>query len=814
MIQNISKEYANSEQEVQKANYQEIIARLFSLQNIAVYILTFMISMVSLGNNLDVIAPFGLALMAASVSNGIPIIMVYLSSLIGTAVKFGASITLNYIAISVIMLIVVLIRKPSRNYEKVEQLKLGGYLVFSSLFVYAISIIFNGFYVYDALVAVMQSISIYIFYKIFVNSINVISQYNIKQVFSIEEIIGASLIIAIALTALKDISVFSFSARNILCIFMILMLGWRNGILFGGISGITVGIVLGIIGGGNPILIAAYAISGMIAGLLNRFGKVGVILGFILGNVLVAYSANGGTSNIIMFQEIIIASAGLLVLPKRTKLNIEDVIPNTKLLPETTGRIEESADTILKLSTISDTITKMTSNSSHTSFEENEDIFEAEVLKAIEGMDENILFDDIANNEDDLLKDIFENIVENDILTDNAIISILAAHNVYLMNSDNAEIKEQELTEIRDMTNAINSAFNEVKKNVVWQKKIEEKQKNTNKQLEDVKNAIDKITEIIKTNDNDKDKFSSKISEIKRTLLDEDIEIKDISIKQENSGKYIINVYSNTCEDKNGEHCPIKTIKKVLERALGEKFVITSQDCGVRIKNDTCKYTYISDDKYILQIGIANTKKDGSVDSGDMMSNIRLGDGNYLIAISDGMGTGSEARKNSKVAISMLEKLLSSGFDSDTSINLINTTILNSNNKDMYATLDIGILDLYEGKIEFLKSGAVPTYLKHNKRVSIIKSSSLPAGMVENVQVDTYERTLENGDVLLMCSDGIIESNREFSNVELWPKYLLEEIQTDSVQRIADIVLRESIDNDLGKPKDDMSVIVAKITKK
>ena len=100
------------------------------------------------------------------------------------------------------------------------------------------------------------------------------------------------------------------------------MLGWRNGILVGGISGITVGIVLGIIGTGNPILIAAYAISGMLAGLFNRFGKIGVILGFIMGNVLVAYSANGGVKNIIMFQEILIAAIGLLALPKKTNISI------------------------------------------------------------------------------------------------------------------------------------------------------------------------------------------------------------------------------------------------------------------------------------------------------------------------------------------------------------------------------------------------------------------------------------------------------------------------------------------------------------
>ena len=65
-----------------------------------------------------------------------------------------------------------------------------------------------------------------------------------------------------------------------------------------------------------------------------------------------------------------------------------------------------------------------------------------------------------------------------------------------------------------------------------------------------------------------------------------------------------------------------------------------------------------------------------------------------------------------------------------------------------------------------------------------------------------------------MCSDGVIESNDEYINKEVWVKYLLEDMQTDDAQKIADILLKESIDNDYGTQKDDMTVIVAKISKK
>ena len=77
-----------------------------------------------------------------------------------------------------------------------------------------------------------------------------------------------------------------------------------------------------------------------------------------------------------------------------------------------------------------------------------------------------------------------------------------------------------------------------------------------------------------------------------------------------------------------------------------------------------------------------------------------------------------------------------------------------------------------------------------------------------------YDYDLQDGDILVMCSDGIIESDSEYLNKELWVKYLLEDIQIEDAQKIADIILNEAIDNNYGMKKDDMTVIVTKITKK
>lgn len=845
MIQNIAEnlkeENKVKEKKSQKTRYIDF-ANLLSKQNILIYILTFMISEVSLGQNReDIIAPFGIALAISAISNSIPALFVFLAGLIGSFVKFGWGQTAFFALTFLAFLIMYLIKKPTPS-EDDDKLNLGAYTFFSVLIASSLKMLVNGFYFYDILIVLIYSISAYIFYKIFNGSITVISDYEKKKVFSIEEVIGASLMVAIAISAFGKLSIFGFSIRNIICIFMVLVLGWRNGILVGSASGITVGIVLGIISDGNPTLIAAYAISGMIAGLLNKFGKVGVIVGFILGNVIIAYSANGGTKNIIMFQEILIAACGLLALPKTTKFDIESIFPNTKMLPAPIGKIEASPETMLKLDSISETISQMSkSYQKDTSYENNLKAFEFELQKSMPDLENNILYDYVEENFEDLAKDVFDYIIKEGVLTQNGMVAIFTKHNIYILNSDEDKSDVKMLDSVRKVVKFYNSAFNTCKKDLIWQKKIIEKNKNVSQELNNVKSAIDDISKGIANESSTKnvDKFFEKEEQIKNALLKSGVDDINVRISQDitqkkdtidnkaqnaditsnssnsiNTGRMKVEIITSLCDDELGEKCPIKTINRVIENALKKSFYLQNQVCGIRESLSKCTFTFLENDKFILQTGIATAKKYSSIVSGDSISRVRLGDGKYLLAISDGMGSGPDARKNSKIATSMLERLLNSGFDKNTSINLINSAIINANSEEMYATLDVEIFDLYNAKAEFLKNAACPTYIKRNRNVKEINANSLPAGILNNAKVDCFDVDLQDGDIVVICSDGIIESNVEYDNKELWVKNLLEEIQTDIPERIANIILKESVDNCVGKPRDDMSVIVAKIIKK
>ena len=250
----------------------------------------------------------------------------------------------------------------------------------------------------------------------------------------------------------------------------------------------------------------------------------------------------------------------------------------------------------------------------------------------------------------------------------------------------------------------------------------------------------------------------------------------------------------------------IETIEHILTEILKEDIVFNQEaSIGTRLN-------FLSDDKYSMAIANTEITKNNSKVSGDSILSVRLKDGKYLVALSDGMGSGEEAKESSNKALKMLENLLLSGFDKKTSLELINTSLINQN-EEVFATLDIAIIDLYKGNIEFIKNGACPTYIKSNNKVQIIKANSLPAGIINNTNLQTFDRDINEGEIMLMCTDGILDSNVEFKNKELWVKYLLEDIETNNTKKIADLVLNEAIDNNYGVAKDDMSVVVCKFLK-
>ncbi len=812
MFQNLSEDtILNNKDELnnEEKNRFNILGKVFAKENIVIYIITFMLSFVSLGGEFSI---FSISFLGACLAFSIPALGIVVISLLGHLIKFGAGGTVEYLLTAMVMIATLFIIKPRYNeQERNEKIKIGKNVFIAVFFIGIAKILMSVFTLYDLLSTITLSIIALVFYKIFVNSLVVVQEFYEKRAFSIEEVIGASLLFAIAVAAFGDSSIYGFSIRNVFSILIVMILGWKNGILVGTTSGVTIGVTLGVISSNEPIMIAAYAISGMVAGVLNRFGKIGVVIGFTLGNIILAYVSNGYTVELIHFKEILIASIGLLLVPKNLQIDLEEFIGNSKFLPNTSGRaLDKSKEVAESLNNVSQAISQMATTYKEEPIgkeevnkeqEENKKIFITELLNNLEPYKDNMLYDDIADVNGQIVDKIFNLLLDKQEINREDLLKVFADCNSYIIGFNDKDISKKLEENIMQIVRTINVSYKVTKTDFIWKKKIAQNKKNVEKQLEGVSKAIESMAKGLKDDIKNEEKYVKEKQEIIELLKQKEINIQDISIKKEN--RFIIEMYL----DKNFETTQIGIIEKILTDILGEKIVVNEEtSIGMKL-------TLISDDKYIMAMGRAETIKSRSKVSGDSTLIVRLKDGKYLVAISDGMGSGEEAKASSSDALKLLENLLLSGFDKNISLNLINNALINKN-KESFATLDIAIVDLYMGNVEFIKSAACPTYIKKGKRVQMVKSNSLPTGIIEESKIQTFDKDIQSGEIMVLCSDGILDSNVEYKNKELWIKYLLEDIETTNTQKIANLILEEALDNNYGIAKDDMSVLVCKFRKK
>lgn len=812
MFQNINEDTIEINNKAEKAKRNvNIFSNVLTKENLAIYVVAFMMSLVGIGGDFSI---FSISVLGACFASSVPALGVVAVSLLGNFIKFGVGGGLGYFLTALVLIITLFIFKPRYNEEeRNEKIKIGKNVFIATLLIQIVKIAMAQFTLYDVLASITLSIIALVFYKIFVNSIVVVQEFYEKRAFSIEEVIGASLMLAIAVGGIGDFSVAGFSIRNILSILIVMVLGWKNGMLIGTTSGVTIGVTLGVITNSEPIMIAAYAISGMIAGILNRFGKIGVVVGFALGNILLAYVANGYTVELIHFKEILIASIGLLFVPKTLQIDIEEFTGKSKLLPSMSDRaLNKSKEVAESLNNVSNAINEMATTyrgqddldaveKDNISSDENKEIFIGELLNNLEPYKDNMLYDDIAKADGEIDNEIFELLLEKQEISRKDLLQIFANCNSYIVGAEDNKISKQLEGNIMQIVRSINVSYKVAKSNFIWKKKEEQTKKNISNQLKNVSNAIKSMAKDIEKDIKAEEKYQAERLEIVDLLRQRDIEVQDIIIKKDN--RFIVEIYLTRLL----ENTKLEQIAEILTNILKEPIVLNAEATVGK------KIVYLSDDKYIMAIGMAQETKNNSKQSGDSILNIRLKDGKYLVAISDGMGSGKEAKNSSNQTLRLLENLLVSGFDKKASLDLINNALMNQN-KETFATLDIAIVDLYEGNVEFIKSAACPTYIKKNKRVQMIRSNSLPTGILEESKLETFDKDINDGEIVVLCSDGILDSNVEYKNKELWIKYLLEDIETTNTQKIANLILEESVDNNYGIAKDDMSVVAFKFRQK
>ena len=180
--------------------------------------------------------------------------------------------------------------------------------------------------------------------------------------------------------------------------------------------------------------------------------------------------------------------------------------------------------------------------------------------------------------------------------------------------------------------------------------------------------------------------------------------------------------------------------------------------------------------------------------------------------ICDGMGSGREADVTARISKTFLEKMLSCGNRKSTTLDMLNTFISNKNS-ECFSTVDLLEIDLLHGKASFTKSGAVASYIVRKGNVYKISSDTMPLGIVPEVSAEVTEFAVCDGDLIVMCTDGVgtdPESDGDAGGMHLVD--FLEREHMHDVNKIAESILCDAARR--GGRGDDMTVGVFRVRRR
>lgn len=179
------------------------------------------------------------------------------------------------------------------------------------------------------------------------------------------------------------------------------------------------------------------------------------------------------------------------------------------------------------------------------------------------------------------------------------------------------------------------------------------------------------------------------------------------------------------------------------------------------------------------------------------------------MSLSDGMGSGETASKESKQVVELTEQLLETGFSTRAALKLVNTVLLLSGTEQHPATLDVCCIDLHTGVLEAMKLGAAPTFILGEEGVEILEAGEVPVGVMNGVEPVLLSRKLWEGNQIVMVTDGVLDA-LPGDNKEIVMKEFLESLEEMTPQELADRILEFAV-SCIGRPRDDMTALVAGI---
>lgn len=608
------------------------------------------------------------------------------------------------------------------------------------------------------------------------------------------EDITAFLIAAVGIAmGLNDISIMGLNAGGVFCRLSILLAAYLWGSGAATMVGVMAGLIPSLASSIFTQFLGMYALSGLLAGMFRSLGRVGIIVGFMLGNLALAMFVPETSMNVLGMWETALACLLFVMLPAslRQGLPISGgggalAVQNPVLWPEHSkvnaqSRMDELAGLFENLGRTFDTNPYQ------------QDSFEGESYV-------HYLYDQVSQG-------ICQNCIKYQTCwgkdcyqTSQEILEIfaLAETEGIINHNDCPATLRKRCPYCKDIINTVQYLFDNLRINEYWAGKLRESRSLVSRQL----NGISKIMRNLAREIEAQPRLDRELRDrLMKESRERGLEVKDIQPWVSAGGQLSLHVEASSCSD--GKGCDYRVVP-LISAMMGECLAVVERQCPTWMGRSNCHLTLTRCHHYNVRTGAAQVGKESIC--GDSFTIATLEEGQQLVALSDGMGVGENASRESQAAIQLLENLLGSGFGQDMSLQTINSVLLLRSRNETFATLDLVMINLYSGQADFVKTGSAPSFIKRKGHVQTIAASSLPIGILEEIEVFRNQIALYPGDMVVMLSDGVIEALPDSAD-PFWVQDFLQTMDESDPQVMAEHILHRALTLCHGKPEDDMTVI-------
>ena len=614
-----------------------------------------------------------------------------------------------------------------------------------------------------------------------------------------EEVICVMIMLACMMTGMTGWMIEGLAMEHIFSRYLLLIFALAGGAPLGAAVGVIMGLILSLANFSAVLQISILAFAGLLAGLLREGGKMASAFGLMLGvSILTLYT---GTQQqvITSIYEIAIATILLAVTPKKWIHTLAKFVPgtyenanaqyeSTKLIRQLTSeRVSHYANMFKQLSSsfypyLSDNNVK-----EHEEYELH-GFIERVAAQTCKGCRKyKICWGDKELYTHKMMREMMLE-VEKDTANSPAIKKGWSNHCIVVPDVLTQIAHQYELYVLNDK----------------WKQQLHELKGIVADQLYGVSQVMDDLSKEITR---EGQALYVQEEQIRDAVESLGLSVHSIDIISLEVGNVEIEVQHSF---ENGFEESRKIIAPLLSSILGENIAVKSE---LPLQKDgvITRVIFISAKQYEVNIGVAGLAKGGDLLSGDSFSMLELDSGKYAVAISDGMGNGERARLESSTALNLLQQLLQSGMNEKLAVKSVNSILLLRSPDEVYATVDLAIIDLYSADTTFMKIGSTPSFIKRGHEVITVCANNLPIGIIQDIDIDVVHQRLQPGDVLIMMSDGIYDAPGYAVNKELWMRRIISEIVLHDPQQIADELLDKIVRYKDGHITDDMTVLVTRI---